>query len=128
MKALLDTHAFLWWITDDPRLSRRARQVIADGRNDVFFSAACGWEIAIKAHRKRIQLPDTPERFIAEQLTINGFQSLPIQLSHTLNVFGLPDHHGDPFDRLLIVQSRLEDIALITADKDILKYDVEVIW
>lgn len=128
MKALLDTHAFLWWITDDPRLSRRARQVITDGRNDVFLSAACGWEIAIKAHRKRIQLPDTPERFIAEQLTINGFQSLPIQLSHALNVFGLPDHHGDPFDRLLIVQSRLEDIALITADQDILKYDVEVIW
>ena len=128
MKALLDTHAFLWWITDDPQLSRRARKFIADGRNEIFFSAASGWEIAIKAQRNRLRLSGTPERFIAEQLTLNGFQSLPIQLSHALNVYGLPDHHRDPFDRLLVVQSRLEGLPLITADQDIIKYDVEVIW
>jgi PIN domain nuclease of toxin-antitoxin system len=128
MKALLDTHTFLWWITDDPHLSRRARKFIADGRNEIFFSAASGWEIAIKTQRNRLRLPGTPEEFVAEQLTLNAFQSLPIQLSHALNVYGLPDHHRDPFDRLLIVQSKLEGLPLITADQDIVKYDVEVIW
>lgn len=128
MKALLDTHTFLWWITDDPRLSRRARKFIADGRNEIFFSAASGWEIAIKARRNRLRLPDTPEGFVAEQLTVNGFQSLPILLSHAVNVYDLPEHHRDPFVRLLIVQSRLEGLPLITADRDIAKYGVEMIW
>lgn len=128
MRALLDTHSFLWWIMDDPRLSRRARSFIADGRNEIFFSAASGWEIGIKAQRNRLRLPDTPEGFVAEQLNVNGFQSLPILLSHALNVYELPEHHRDPFDRLLIVQSRLEDLPLITADQDIAKYDVEMIW
>jgi PIN domain nuclease of toxin-antitoxin system len=128
MRALLDTHSFLWWIMDDPRLSRRARSFIADGRNEIFFSAASGWEIVIKAQRNRLRLPDTPEGFVAEQLTVNGFQSLPILLSHALNVYELSEHHRDPFDRLLIVQSRLEDLPLITADQDIAKYDVEMIW
>ncbi len=106
MRALLDTHAFLWWTTDDPRLSSRARRIIADGRNRLFFSAAGGWEIAIKAQLGRLRLPSDPERFIPEEMQRNAIESLPIQMRHALHVHTLPRHHRDPFDRLLVAQSQ----------------------
>lgn len=128
MRALLDTHTFLWWNTDDPRLSGAAREAIADGGNEIFLSAASAWEIAIKTARGRLSLPDPPEVYVADRLTRHRFQALPIQLSHALRVFSLPDLHRDPFDRLLIVQSQMEDMPLLTADADLSKYEVDVIW
>jgi len=128
MKVLLDTHVFLWWITDDPRLSSRAREIIADGANEVFLSAASGWEIAIKAKLGRLRLPDVPERFIPEQLRLNAIETLPVQMSHALHVYKLPDHHRDPFDRLLIAQAQLEKLPVLTADPQISRYPVKVIW
>lgn len=128
MRALLDTHVFLWWILDDPRLSSRARRVIADGRNELFFSAASGWEIAIKAQLGRITLPEDPERFIPGQLACNGIESLPITLSHALHVHTLPLLHRDPFDRLLVAQAQLEGLPLVTADPHIPQYAVQIIW
>jgi len=128
MKALLDTHAFLWWITDDPRLSARARKIIANGENTLFLSAASGWEIAIKAKLGRLKLPDDPERFIPKQLAVNAFESLPIQMSHVLHVYKLPDHHRDPFDRLLVAQAQLEKLPILTADPLIARYRVKTIW
>ena len=83
MKALLDTHVFLWWITDDPRLSPRAREIIADGANVLFLSAASGWEIAIKTKLGRLRLPDKPERFILKQLESNAIEVLPVQMSRS---------------------------------------------
>jgi len=80
MKALLDTHVFLWWITDDQRLSSRVREIIADGTNEILFSAASGWEIAIKTRLGRLQLPDDPEIFIPEQLELNAIEVLPCRL------------------------------------------------
>lgn len=128
MKYLLDTHTFLWWITDDDRLSSRARDVIRVGENDLYFSAACAWEIAIKSSLDRILLPERADHFIPEQLRLNGFRPLTIQLSHALAVEDLPSHHRDPFDRLLVTQSQLEGMPIVTGDDQLLDYEVEIIW
>ena len=128
MKLLLDTHAFLWWITDDPKLSSRAREIMSDIDNEVFFSAASGWEITIKAKMGRIKLPDEPHLFIPAQLRMNAIQSLPILMSHVLHVFTLPDYHRDPFDRMLIAQAQLEGLPIMSADPQISRYQIEVIW
>jgi PIN domain nuclease of toxin-antitoxin system len=128
MKALLDTHAFLWWITDDARLSSRVRELTGDSTNTLFLSAASGWEIAIKAQLGKLQLPDNLERYIADQLSLNGFESLPIQLRHALHVYTLPDLHRDPFDRILVAQSQLEQLPILTVDPQIARYGVDVIW
>jgi len=128
MKVLLDTHAFLWWITDHPKLSSRAREIISDIENELFFSAASGWEITIKVQIGRLKLPDEPHRFIPGQLRMNAIQSLPILMSHALHVFTLPDHHRDPFDRLLIAQAQLEGFPIMSADPQIAKYQIEIIW
>lgn len=128
MKVLLDTHTFLWWITDDQRLSTKARTIISNGDNELFLSAATGWEIAIKAQLGRIRLTDKPEPFIAEQLSLNGIQSLPIHMSHALHVYNLPNHHRDPFDRMIIAQAQLEDLPILTMDSEIKKYGIRIIW
>ncbi len=128
MRALLDTHTFLWWISDDQRLSEKARAIIADGNNELFFSAASGWEISIKTGLGRLEIPDNLERFIADQLSRNAIAALPIYLSHTLHTRTLPDHHRDPFDRILISQAILEKMPLLSADPQIARYSVEVVW
>lgn len=128
MRALLDTHTFLWWITDDPRLSARAREVIGDGENKIFLSAASGWEMAIKAKLGKLCLPGDPVSFIAEQIAVNGFDSLPVQMSHALFVYALPSYHRDPFDRLLVAQAKLENLCLLTADPQMARYPVEIVW
>ena len=128
MKALLDTHIFLWWITDHPKLSSRARQIISDGKNELFLSAVSGWEIAIKAQLGRIQIPDKPEVFISEQMVANAIVGLPIQISHAVHVYNLPLHHRDPFDRLLVAQAQLEGLPILTDDPQISQYPVKVIW
>jgi PIN domain nuclease of toxin-antitoxin system len=128
MKVLLDTHTFLWWITDDPKLSLRVRGIISDRENEIFISAATGWEIAIKSQIGRLKLPDEPQRFILEQLKINGMKSLPIEMRHALHVSTLPTYHQDPFDRILIAQAQMEDLPVLSADPEIGKYEVTIIW
>ena len=128
MKALLDTHTFLWWIADRPQLSPRAREIIADGGNEIFVSAASGWEIAIKAKLGKLDLPDDLEHFIVEQLETNAFTSLPIRLEHALHVYTLPQHHRDPFDRILVAQCQLENLPILSADPQITHDAVQVIW
>jgi PIN domain nuclease of toxin-antitoxin system len=128
VRALLDTHVFLWWITDDERLSGRVREIISDGRNELFFSAASGWEIAIKVRLGRLEIPGNLERFVVDQVSRNAFQVLPIYLGHALHVHELPDHHRDPFDRILVSQAILEEMSLLSADSEIPRYPVEVVW
>lgn len=128
MKALLDTHAFLWWITDDPRLPPRARAFIADGENDLLLSAASCWEMAIKARLGKIILPRRPDVYIAEQMAKNRIEALPIQASHALHEFNLPSLHRDPFDRILVAQAQLENLPILTSDKLISRYKVVTIW
>ena len=128
MRALLDTNTFLWWNLDDAALSDMARTVIGDGRNEIFLSAASTWEIAIKAAKGRLELPDPPEKYVAERLSLHRFSALPIEISHTLRVYDLPQIHADPFDRLLVAQSQLEGLPILTADAEIRRYQVDVIW
>jgi PIN domain nuclease of toxin-antitoxin system len=128
MRVLLDTHSFLWWITDDPRLSPSAREIMGDGENQLFFSTASGWEIAIKARLGRLSLPEPVESFVPAQLAENGIEGLSIALSHALHVASLPDHHRDPFDRMLAAQSQLENLPILTSDPLIGQYSVETIW
>ena len=101
---------------------------MADGRNELFFSAASGWEISIKAGLGRLEVPDDLQRFISDQLSRNSFQSLPIYLRHALHTRALPGHHRDPFDRILISQAILEEMPLLSADSQISRYHVEVVW
>lgn len=128
MKVLLDTHAFLWWIANDPQLSDRARAVMEDANHQLFLSAASGWEIAIKTYLGKLKLPDDLQGFVAEQLRINAIQVLPIQMAHALHLTTLPDHHRDPFDRMLVAQSQMEQLPILTIDPQIAKYAVTVIW
>ena len=128
MTLLLDTHAFLWWIEDNPRLSTPARTAIADPDAGVYLSAASGWEIAIKAGLGRLTLPDNLSAFMSEQLEKNDFQVLPVRLAHALDVRDLPNLHRDPFDRMLVAQCRTEGLALVTGDKAFRGYEVEIVW
>ncbi len=128
MKYLLDTHTFLWWITDDPSLSDKARIIITNVDSTLFLSAASGWEIAIMARLGKITLPDDITTFIYEQISINAIKELPIRINHTLQTYLLPEHHRDPFDRILVSQSQLEMLPIITGDSLISKYKVKVIW
>jgi PIN domain nuclease of toxin-antitoxin system len=128
MKALLDTHVFLWWVSGDPRLSQRAIDVIADGKNSLFLSAASGWEMAIKLALGKLILPGSLESFVSGQLAANSIQVLPVQMAHALHVSNLPPYHRDPFDRLLVAQAQLERMPILTGDPWIAKYPVEVIW
>lgn len=128
MKALLDTHVFLWWITDDPRLPSHVRDIIADRNNDLFLSAASCWEIAIKSHLGRITLPHKPDIFIADQMSLNAVRSLPVQAGHALHTFNLPLHHRDPFDRMIASQAQLEGLPVITSDPLITQYKIKIIW
>ena len=129
MRVLLDTHAFLWWITDDPRLSANARQIISNGTNELFLSAASAWEIAIKAGLGRLRFKENNlERFIAGQLTLNTINSLSININHALRVNILDPHHRDPFDRLLVAQAQLETLPILTSDPLFKLYSVTVLW
>ena len=128
MKLLLDTHTFLWWNTEDARLSTRARELIADGQNQIILSAVSAWEISIKAAKGKLVLPEPPAQYISNRMSLYSFQPLPVQISHAVRVYELPHHHEDPFDRLLIAQSQVESMPLISVDVNIRNYDVEVIW
>jgi PIN domain nuclease of toxin-antitoxin system len=128
MNILLDTHAFLWWILDGPRLSAEARKHIGDGENPLFWSAASSWELVIKYKLGRLPLPQEPAIFLAEELRSNRIESLPITDKHAFNAGNLPRHHNDPFDRMLIAQAMTEDLALLSRDSLFEPYDVHVIW
>ncbi|BAY64428.1 hypothetical protein NIES22_45260 [Calothrix brevissima NIES-22] len=128
MKALLDTHAFIWWVTDDSQLSSTARSVIGDPNNVLFLSSASAWEIIIKVRLGKLDLPESPEIYIPSRLIINRFESLSIQIIHALQVANLPDLHRGPFDRIIIAQSQVENLPIVTVDSQIHQYSVDIIW
>ena len=128
MTFLLDTRVFLWWVADQPGVTDAAREAIANPDNQVFLSAASGWEIAIKSALGRLDLPSVPAQFVPEQMQQNSFDVLQVSMHHALEVHALPRHHGDPFDRMLIAQSRCEGLRLISGDHVLSAYDVEILW
>ena len=128
MKAVLDTHIWLWWVTEPERLPRKALSVIEDGNNEILLSVASSWEIAIKHAIGKLALPEPPERFVPRRLMRDGIGTLHIEHRHALHVASLPLHHHDPFDRILIAQTQLEGISIITADPKFDPYEVDVVW
>jgi PIN domain nuclease of toxin-antitoxin system len=128
MRVLLDTYVFLWWINDDPRLSEHARAILRNADNTLHFSAASGWEIAIKVRTGKLELPSEPESFIVRELHNNQIRPFPIQLRHVLRTHVLPMLHRDSFDRMLIAQSQLESLPILTVDRAITQYAVDTIW
>jgi len=122
-RLLLDTHTFLWWLADDPRLASVARDIIADNRNTVYVSAVTGWEIAIKKALGKLDAPDDLDSFVEKE----GFEHLPITFYHAEQAGALPVHHKDPFDRMLVAQAQAEGLLIMTADQIIPQYGVRVV-
>ncbi len=127
MKALLDTHTFLWAIAEEAKLSRRARQIYT-GSTDLWLSVASVWEILIKVQAGKLPFPEPAGSYLTKKLANDRIEVLPITLDHVLRTESLPMHHRDPFDRLLIAQSIEEGWPIITADPWFARYPVEVIW
>jgi PIN domain nuclease of toxin-antitoxin system len=127
MNLLLDTQALLWFVLDDSRLSATARESIVAAEM-VLVSPASLWEIAIKISLGKYALPIPFAAFWEQQLLINNFTLLPISVAHTARVADLPYHHRDPFDRLLIAQSLVEKIPVVSSDVLFADYGVERIW
>ena len=120
MNLLLDTHVLLWWLDDHPNLSRQARKAIADGRNLVFLSAAVIWEIQIKKALDKLKIPANFRKVLERQ----EFEPLDITIEHAYAVAGLPPHHRDPFDRMLVAQAKVEGLTLVTHDNHLIKYKI----
>jgi PIN domain nuclease of toxin-antitoxin system len=123
-RLLVDTHALLWWLADDPGLSPAARDTIAERTNEPLVSTASVWEIAIKRSLGKLEVPDD----LPDRISENGFDWLAVAPQHAWQVGELPAHHRDPFDRLLIAQALVEGLPVVTADARFGAYGVEVRW
>jgi PIN domain nuclease of toxin-antitoxin system len=128
MKVLLDTCAFLWIATGDPQLSDRAREVFGDPENEVFLSAVSTWEIAVKHGLGRLPLPESPETYVPALRRRHEIAPLPLSEEATLYLGRLPSLHRDPFDRMLVCQSIVEGLVLLTPDQSITRYPVRSTW
>ena len=128
MTYLLDTGVWLWSVGEPSRISRKARDVIADVSQVVFLSAVTSWEVAIKAASGKLRLPEPPDLYVPRRMAVQGLRPLVVSHAHALAVFALPAHHRDPFDRLLIAQARVEGMTLITANWIFDRYPVQLLW
>ncbi len=122
-RLLLDTHVFLWWRSASRKLGATARRAITEA-DVVFVSAATAWEAAIKIALGRLRVPDTIEAGVVD----SGFEKLPIGFPHAEAAARLPPHHADPFDRMLVAQARIEGLTLVTHDRRLGRYEVELLW
>lgn len=128
MRALLDTHAFLWWLDGDPSLSRKAFDYIANAQGDVLVSAASAWEIATKHRLGKLPRAGDVAADVAGCIHDQGFGALPITVVHGQRAGALPSVHRDPFDRMLIAQAILEDCLLISNERIFDQYGVARLW
>jgi PIN domain nuclease of toxin-antitoxin system len=127
MRLLLDTHTFLWFIDDNPRLSSNAKSLL-ESDNDLLLSTASLWEIAIKFSLGKLGLPQPFETFARHQLSINAIDILQIEVTHLGVLSTLPFHHRDPFDRLLVAQTTVEELPIVSADVEFDAYSIERLW
>jgi PIN domain nuclease of toxin-antitoxin system len=124
MRILLDSHAFLWWLAEDPKLSADARKAVADPSSIIHVSAATVWELSIKAALGKLDLDGAD---LVEEIGENDFVELPMTARHSLAAATLPRHHGDPFDRMLIAQAQLEDLTIATRDPAFRAYGISIL-
>jgi PIN domain nuclease of toxin-antitoxin system len=124
MRLLLDTNAFLWWRDGSSRLPARVRHEISDEANDIVVSIASLWEISIKRGLGKLRFAEDFEEVIADE----EFELLSVTYAHLRALDGLPRHHGDPFDRLLIAQSIAENVPVVTSDKAFARYQAKTLW
>jgi len=125
---LLDTHAFIWWDSDPARLSSRALALCEDPENQLHLSVASLWEIQIKSQLGKLKLSTPLPDLVSSQQEANGLVLISVQAHHTYALNGLPAHHKDPFDRMIIAQARSERLRLVSHDGIIRKYPVDVEW
>ena len=128
MKVLLDTHALLWMITDDEKLSDKAKNIFLDQDSQLFFSAASLWEMSIKISLGKLRLIPDWLNTVKRELTANSIRWLPIEITHCAAIEHLPFHHRDPFDRMLIAQAMTENMVLMSCDSHFSSYSIHCVW
>lgn len=128
MRLLLDTHAFLWWLFDDPQLSTTSRDCIADPGNEILVSAASAWEISTKYRLGKLPAVHELVRDMSAWVTQAGFRSLPVEIVHAIRAGNWPQAHRDPFDRMLAAQSEIEDLPLVSCDAMMSVFGVRTVW
>ena len=128
MKCLLDTSVWLWSLTTLERLNDKARDLLSNGEDEFYLSAASSWEIVIKAALGKLRLPEPAASYIPRRMARQGIRPLSVTHIHVLAISDLPLHHSDPFDRLLIAQARAEGMTILTADLAFEPYEVEIFW
>ncbi|MEQ1631360.1 MAG: type II toxin-antitoxin system VapC family toxin [Planctomycetota bacterium] len=125
MKVLVDTHIWLWWLEGSPKLGASARRLLSDGANELLWSAASTWELAIKLQLGKLRLGQGLDEFLLRMFGSYGLTPLPVHHAHASRVATLPLIHRDPFDRLLVAQSAVEGVPLLTADPLLRQYGIE---
>jgi PIN domain nuclease of toxin-antitoxin system len=128
VKVLVDTPCWLWALARPEALNTEAAALLSDDETEVIFSAASVWEIAIKSSLGKLRVLTIDDDSLFDILDRQPVTRLPILHSHARHVASLPPHHGDPFDRLLIAQAQMENVPILTADDQFLRYEIEVIW
>ena len=128
MTFLLDTHALLWWLFDDPQLSATVREIVADPANDILVSAASAWEISTKHRLGKLPAADKLVKDMSAWFRRAGFSELPVRIPHAQQAGSWPQPHRDPFDRMLAAQSALEDAPLLTRDDQLASFGIRVVW
>jgi PIN domain nuclease of toxin-antitoxin system len=126
MRVLIDTHVLLWGLQNEEKLSRRVRILLPAA--DIWISVASIWEIIAKVQIGKLALPKPVGDYLTSKLTANGVSVLALTLDHVKRLEELPLHHRDPFDRILVAQSLAESMPLVTADPQLEKYSIELIW
>ena len=128
MRVLVDTHTFLWALLKDPRLSANAQQILTSENSELVFSLASLWEISIKIKLGKLRALGSSVAYVRDEMHEYGMELLPIRFEHILQLEMLPQHHGDPFDRLLIAQATTEAIPILTHDERFSAYSVDLLW
>ena len=127
MRVLLDTQCWLWMLSAPERLSSRARAMVSGSRHELMLSAVSAWEIAIKHALGKLDLPADPVEYVTSRMTASAVLPLAITHAHALQVGRLPMHHRDPFDRLLVAQAQLENLSVLTTDRQLAAYGISII-
>jgi PIN domain nuclease of toxin-antitoxin system len=128
MRVLIDTHVFIWMDISPHRLSEKAQGAITEPQNEVILSYVSIWEMQIKVQLGKLSLNSSLAKAIQNQRKTNGIELLPIRIRHIFGLNKLPHHHGDPFDRLLIAQSKVENLVFVTDDAKIGQYIQNLLW